>query len=363
MIILGSFRFALAIIVVFGHAGMPIPTIGGTAAVEAFYLLSGAFMAAAYGRHYAHLNHPGIKFWLSRYLRLWPSYALLVLLTFLDFKIFGDRITGTILGYFRAVDRPWWIDLSVITLIGQDLASTFLEVHRLLPVRQAWSVSAELVFYALVPLLFRTSLRVLFGVLVGAFILKILLQTQIPSFQEQIGTFTLNGWPLEGWRLEYFPFWNGFFYFCLGFYARTLGTKAILIPTDRAAALKPLALVAFLVAAFLPQTPSWFGAPGNNIWFDIMLLVIVVNFFDAPDSKLERTLGAMAYHVYLAHYLAIEFVNQTFSKVLMLAGPYFGHIAITGTVVLLSMAYAWVFEEVAQKRINRWRLNVFGRTD
>jgi peptidoglycan/LPS O-acetylase OafA/YrhL len=278
-----------------------------------------------------------------------------------DFKLFGDRTAGTILGFFRATDRPWLIDFSVITLIGQDLASVFLEFHRLLPVRQAWSVSSELVFYALVPLLFRANPRQLFALVMGALIVKIVVQTQIPSFQEQIGGFVFYGLPIEGWRLQYFPFWNGLFYFCLGFYARTLGNKAKLLSADSAAALKPLALLAFLIAAFFPQTPSWFGAPGNNIWFDILLLVLVVNFFDTPESKLERMLGSMAYHVYLVHYLMIELVNQTASNVLMLSGPYFGHIAITSTVVLLSMAYAYAFEEIAQKRIDRWRRRLSNR--
>jgi hypothetical protein len=52
----------LALVVVFGHAGMPISTIGALAAVEAFYMLSGAFMAAAYGRHYSHLNRGASSF-------------------------------------------------------------------------------------------------------------------------------------------------------------------------------------------------------------------------------------------------------------------------------------------------------------
>ena len=357
--LVGSFRFALAIVVLFGHSGMPVPSIGGTAAVEAFFLISGAFMAAAYRRHYSLLSNAGLRFWVSRYLRLWPSYALLLFLTFLDFKLFGDRTEGTILGFFRTDERPLWIDVSVFTLIGQDVASVFIEFHRLLPIRQAWSVSAELVFYALVPFLFRATPRLLLAIVISSLFLKVVVQAQIPSFQQQIAGLSFDGLAIEGWRLEYFPFWNGFFYFCLGFYGRTLGEKAKVLSAARAADLKPLALVAFLIAAFFPQTASWFGAPGNNIWFDIMVFFIVLNFFDAPDSKLERLLGSLAYHVYLAHYLAIELVNQTLATELMRAGPYFGHVAITLTVVLLSTAYAFVFDEFAQKRIDRWRLKFF----
>jgi peptidoglycan/LPS O-acetylase OafA/YrhL len=69
---IGYLRMALALIIVAGHAGA-IPIAPARWAVWVFYALAGYFGAASTKR--------GLIYWRSRYLRIWPSWAVVFLVT------------------------------------------------------------------------------------------------------------------------------------------------------------------------------------------------------------------------------------------------------------------------------------------
>ena len=150
---MGYIRFLLAVIVVAAHCGVNNWSIGASAAVQAFFLISGFYMAATYSTNY-NGHYRALTFYVSRYLRLYPLYLTLVLLTaaFWYCASHQPNINSThTFDYFIPDAKPK-PDFEVWSLLFQDIAIPFNNAF--LPVRQAWSVSAELAFYVLVPLLF-----------------------------------------------------------------------------------------------------------------------------------------------------------------------------------------------------------------
>jgi len=75
---MGIIRFLLALAVVGAHSNSHqlLKFVGGEVAVQAFYVISGFYMAMIV-RTYSTKK----KFWISRYLRLYPAYIVCALLS------------------------------------------------------------------------------------------------------------------------------------------------------------------------------------------------------------------------------------------------------------------------------------------
>lgn len=189
---MGTVRFLLAAIVVGFHCqfGVIHQTIGGLAAVEVFYIISGFYMAAAYERHY-----PGrpAAFFASRFARLYPFYLAVLVATF-ALHLWNPANESGIFNSLRTEERPYVINLS---LLGLDLYSAMHSTTYLL-VPQAWSISAEIVFYALLPALLLLNRKWLAGLVVAAFAIKM---TILHVYE---------------WKWAYFPFYSQIGYFGTG---------------------------------------------------------------------------------------------------------------------------------------------------
>src|SRR5204863_4150166 len=81
---MGALRFILAMSVAYGHAGdfLGFPLVPGDTAVQCFYAISGFYMALVLNEKY--LPQSGYLLFLSnRFLRLFPTYATVLALTWL----------------------------------------------------------------------------------------------------------------------------------------------------------------------------------------------------------------------------------------------------------------------------------------
>src|SRR5258708_9845515 len=76
---MGTLRTIFALAVAIAHAGgiFGYVPMNGDAAVQAFYVVSGFYMALVFTEKYSALANPALTFWLNRYLRLAPPYILL----------------------------------------------------------------------------------------------------------------------------------------------------------------------------------------------------------------------------------------------------------------------------------------------
>jgi peptidoglycan/LPS O-acetylase OafA/YrhL len=330
---MGWLRFLLAAIVVAYHCQFHrvYQTVGGLAAVEAFFFVSGFYMAAAYPRYQGRFS--ALLFWLSRYLRLLPFYLTVLALTWL-FWLSGLATNKTaIFNAFGAADAPW---LANITLLGQDLIAVDERANLLLPVRQSWSISAELVFYLLTPLFLKCRNWQLIALAGLSFAVKTY--------------FTVSG----DWRSAYFPFYSQVGYFILGILLFRLRAGTT---WSKSAAL-PLLLLTSVYLCVSHFAALELDGVLPNFGMILAIAITMPTAFAHANQPASNFLGDISYGVYLVHVLMIEvLISLGWFSYDAASRP-----AIVGMFILvlsLSALVAAIFEMVVQERIDRWRRKTF----
>lgn len=178
---MGLFRLLLAIAVVMSHSGGSLPwgfhLTSGSISVQAFYIISGFYMALIVSEKYEYRSNGTWLFYSNRALRLYPlfwTFLLLALLlelykktspTFID--IFGLPLTPLLYFLFANIFilfQDTALFLHVDPSHGQislalDYAQANASAYLLVP--QAWSIGVEIWFYVLAPMLTRWSTRAL----------------------------------------------------------------------------------------------------------------------------------------------------------------------------------------------------------
>jgi peptidoglycan/LPS O-acetylase OafA/YrhL len=99
---MGFLRFILAITVVIAHSS-PIfgfTFVGGQIAVQSFYMISGFYMTLILNEKYVGTNSSYKLFISNRFLRLYPIYGMVLLLTIVSSVIVSIYTNGNNLGKF-----------------------------------------------------------------------------------------------------------------------------------------------------------------------------------------------------------------------------------------------------------------------
>lgn len=194
----------MAIAVLTAHAG-PIFGLdityltGGQISVQIFYMISGFYMALVLNTKYTFKNSY-LTFIGNRFLRLYPSYIVVVAVTFLLFFLFSSWKGISIIPF----DSWKEYDLSLITkiffifgslvFIGQDWAMFFcvdpqsgnllpaagftsceLPAYKFLFVPQAWTLGLEITFYLIAPFIVRRKTFYIVLLAFASFLIKFIL--------------------------------------------------------------------------------------------------------------------------------------------------------------------------------------------
>jgi peptidoglycan/LPS O-acetylase OafA/YrhL len=324
---MGWIRFLLAAIVVAHHCEFYRlkNTIGGHAAVEAFFFISGFYMAAAYPRYVG--RFAPLRFWISRYLRLYPLYITLLLSTWLLWAAGGSNTTE-ILNAFSEPGAPW---IANISLLGQDILSINESVQLLMPVRQAWSISAELIFYALMPLIFKMTNRQLIAACCASFAIK--------TYFAVTGDF----------RISYFPFFAQLGYFIGGnllfrFHEPLTWRKQDALPL--------IALTSSYLC--LSGFASFYSGVVANAGMILAIAIAMPTAFKHSEGAMQNFFGDLSYGVYLIHFLAIEALVSLGAIAIGTASAA-STIKATILVLALSAIAAAIFETTIQSCVDRLR--------
>jgi peptidoglycan/LPS O-acetylase OafA/YrhL len=348
---MGLIRFLLAISVVVTHtygSGM----VGGVVAVQLFYLVSGFVISLIVTeKRYKNLK----TFYLSRFLRLYPTYIFIAILTY--FGLLVERVVGGESPYFTLmgkIENPieLFLSFSNITLLfqdwvmflcvkGENLAFTMsfseepIQLWQGLLVPQAWTLGVEITFYLVAPFLLSNK-KLLISLAISSLLLRLI--------------FIHYGLGLaDPWTYRFFPLEVGVF---------SLGAIAhqFLLPSFRRiknARLKNLSVGATFGFAFviilyplIPGSPTFTRMVISLLFFISLPLFYIYQ----ENRKFDRILGDFSYPIYICHVLVLRLVLQL--------GAHFDEstkMNLRILTVVVSIVFAIIINFTIVKRVEQYR--------
>jgi peptidoglycan/LPS O-acetylase OafA/YrhL len=346
---MGLVRLLLAISVVLAHSSALFGTslVGGQAAVECFFVISGFYMAMVLERKYFKLSS-GVwrTFMASRMGRLLPVYLIVLLAAAVATVLapmmgkqsnFGEGFSElSVLGIVVVV-------FSNLTLIGQDFL-TFTAIApggfpipvvdplsdpnrgtNLLLVPQAWSVSVEILFYLFAPFLLRLSTRGLAIIGAASIAIRLIL--------------VAGGLDFDPWTYRFFP--AELLYFVAGAISYRLWGNSVQQPKWLGAALVMASVFFEVLRKSIPYV---------EFVFPLLFAVAVPYFFGwTSRSKVDRWVGELSYPLYIVHVLVAKVID---SLHLPVTGLTLTATSLVAAVVLLVFVDAPI-EKIRQRKLAR----------
>jgi len=301
----GLLRTLLALSVLLDHVwnGEREILVGGRLAVQTFYLISG-FLISYVLMATDTYRHDRLKFYQNRFLRLYPAYAVVAVLTLAAHAALGTGFLQRL--HNLPGDATAILLASTVLLFGQDwilfmgvhhdhlaLTGSFRDsdvpLYEALLVPQAWSLSVELTFYLVAPFLI-TSRRWMWVALLASLGLRAaLIVTGIGRS--------------DPWTYRFFP--SELALFLIG----ALSQQMLLPRFQRLCARLPW-LPGAGVGALLALSFSHFQEPINPTLRDALFLAVAATvlplaFIFQCRHKWDRLVGELSYPLYISHMLVI----------------------------------------------------------
>lgn len=305
----GAFRLLLALLVVVSH----LSSINiGRPAVFAFFMLSGYWVLRMYDEKYQKTS----AFYASRFLRIWPPFAIAFLLAYAASALLSEPPAPQILSGLL---------LFGIATTGQDVLGT------------AWSLDLELQFYLTVPLFW-------------------MLLRQPLSTRSVLYYLLLAGLvTVLAWYLMLDLGLHSFLAYLPSFLAGALIWKAARPVSGRSAVLSLTSFILIGVLVYsLPSTRGLLIKPLPNVIHEdlfgmawVMCLVPFVAWnIRQKSSALDMHFGNFSYALYIVHW-----------PVIVLLRPFFGQVTAIDKLALLgiSLAISLLFYILCDRRWERLR--------
>ncbi|WP_348646246.1 acyltransferase [Pseudohalocynthiibacter sp. F2068] len=313
----GGFRFLLAWMVVVEHVSrFEI----GKVAVMAFFTLSGFWVTRVFQERYIHVAAGIPVFYLSRFLRIWPLYIAVFLVTVLLFKLLQFPIHSNI-----------WIALPILGVA----------THQTDILGVTWSLDIEVQFYLLLPIiaLFLSKLQTL-RQRGGFFACALLLWG--------VGLLLGGRYEMET-VLLYLPLF-------------LMGATMYLYELKPGKRMAHVSILVFFVMAFCAVLtpdlrPYLIYGSGSNfadkvfaLFWVIFLLPFIAFNVRQKSGRIDRHLGNLSYTIYLVHFPATRIVRN------LLGGDMsdIGKLLFLVFVFLVSLAFYALFEV----RFEHWRRRI-----
>jgi peptidoglycan/LPS O-acetylase OafA/YrhL len=312
---MGFIRLLLAVSVLIAHAGplFGLTLIGGKMAVQSFFIISGFYMALILNEKYIGKNGSYRLYITNRFLRIFPLYWLILLLTCLLFLFLQNGFQSFIqlASSYHPVTMMYLI-LTNLFMLGQDWGmflevnkhgllyfstayegtTPFVYLHLLVP--QGWTLAIELTFYLLAPFLVK---RRLWLIIVGAFA-SLLLRLFLYA----------HGLHHEPWTNRFFP--TELLFFLLGILSYRIFKKIHLTKIPYRTVM--CVYIGFLCLTFLfPFLPKMIGTFDLFQWVYYVSLVCSMPFFfySFQKSKIDAYLGELAYPLFVSHFFIIYLIR------------------------------------------------------
>jgi peptidoglycan/LPS O-acetylase OafA/YrhL len=340
---MGALRLLLALSVIATHTSairwLALPT--GTAAVQIFFVISGFYMALILNEKY---RGPGSYrlFIVNRFARIYPVYFLVAGVSLLivlgghtEVKLLEPErlnelgvaaktmIFGSNLAIFGLDSLSFLAIENGGLVVVRDIAEHPLVTDHMALVPQAWSLSPELLFYLLAPLVVR---RVFWISILG------LLSVGLRAVLWQ------RGFHSHAWTFDFFP--AELASFLLG---------ALLYHAMRTRLFRRWGP---MLATFAPFATglglfNYTELPGL-LAYGLAVASIPFLFELTRRNALDRFVGELSYPLYMVHYIPI-YLAQSLAPELAQSGR-FSSICVASSLLLSLAIYRWVILP-----IDRWR--------
>lgn len=359
---MGILRFFLAFCVVNVHAGIlgfyPFPA---DAAVQAFYVVSGFYMAKVLNEKYLYRTRGYSDFLSSRAMRIFPAFLTVSLLTLVsgivissigkhfplvsgwtqDPSLSEGALALALIPQFLIVGLDF-VHFFTINELGElSFTSNFLEqpiqLWKLLLVPQGWSLSLELYFYAMAPFVVTRSSRVQLCI---AFI-SVLIRASLAFYYDV---------RFDPWSYRFFP--SELLFFLSGSIAYRLAkdgehNRSLEWQASR------WSVVALIVTAGMIGR---YGLHGRIFFVSPIVIALlflgISRLFEATKSnKIDRYIGELSYPVYVTHMLVV-WISEAFLEK--------GTAAYRATVVVGVLLFAVLTYELIDKKVDSFRHRKYG---
>jgi peptidoglycan/LPS O-acetylase OafA/YrhL len=310
---MGILRFLLALVVVLFHnVGSFWWLMDSHTAVKIFFIISGFYMALILNQKYGSASGGLRAFAINRFLRLYPLYAAVLILTIgwylLRLAMIGGRTPIPGIFEIQPYLSTWQtiaIWLSNVSLIGLDFIcswdlspteglnylpfphpatdTTTVNLGSAVWVIQAWSISMEILFYVSAPFLARLKTVTLAGIIIASFALDVWLSSGLG-------------------RVTYFFAPAQLYLFATGMMLyRTYSSLnlAETVVTHRSW-MTMVAAVLFFLAWGLPLFNPSVPQSAQLLCFALLIPTL---FAISKDARWDRALGNLSYPIYLSHML------------------------------------------------------------
>jgi len=341
---MGVIRFLLALSVAgaHGHPFYILSFIGGDIAVQAFFVISGFYMAMIIGSY----KSP-YQFWISRYLRLYPTYIICAFLVLVFRRGIGHYISDlstlptSAITFFTFTNLTMFLQdltkflritdgsLRFVKLFGDNSE----QIPHVLLLPQGWTLGIEISFYMLAPFILNRSVRIIIFIIFLSVMLRIgLIEYCCSEYR---------------WTDQFFP--TQIAVFLLGSLAYKLyeSKKRLEKSTDYFSI--GIFLMFLLFLADFNNLPIDYKTRG---WLFLLALTFSINsiFHLTKNSKLDNFVGALSYPVYVSQFFVLFYLRPLLDPHVT-DGGLFNSLLFYGTLTVFSAALYFLVE----KPVNAFR--------
>jgi peptidoglycan/LPS O-acetylase OafA/YrhL len=337
------------------------PLLSGITAVQCFYVVSGFLITMVLNERKEYRTSV-LNFYVSRYLRLWPAYAIVAILTlvFVKWSYLAaylpkfDIFALSLVVFSNAT--IFFQDMFLFLALSADGTSFYPTAHfgiepgpqvnGFLLVPQAWSLGVELTFYMVAPYFCRSPMRLGVLFLIGL-VTRIIIGKWSPS-------------PMDPWLYRFSPAEMALFSFGGLAYFGGLPVRNGQWPRYvGAASLALLILIVFVAHPFL-------SGLSHRLFLLNPVLVATIGislpflFQVSRGSHLDSMIGELSYPMYLSH-IFVATVVMSFAPGLM--DPKFGNLPYVIFTILFSILLLWLVilpVDRFRRRFGAWAPNLKG---
>jgi peptidoglycan/LPS O-acetylase OafA/YrhL len=316
---MGLLRFLLALSVLASHSGkiFGLQFTDSMVAVQTFFIISGFYISFILNEKYIGLNSFRV-FIVNRFLRLFPIYWFILILTVSACFLFQIKYhyQWQVSCYYEYIHSNNFSVATFLGLIftnlfifGQDILNFFgmnatdgsvffttnylsqnPQLNSFLFVPQAWSISLELMFYIIAPLILTKKLPVIISIIITSILLRYI--------------FLTNGFNPNPWNYMFFPSELAFF---LSGYISYFIYKKIKEKNISSIFLKSIFVVMIGFTIFFE-----FIMDSNfkiSLYYLIIVFAIPFLFKLTRNNAIDRYVGELSYPIYISHIFVLMFVG------------------------------------------------------